>query len=186
MQNLLFRMHISSSQNNTLEDTSIPCGTQLVLPHVSTILAYLNKSIKQTTKDMSKARGKLAKTSPVSSTELSVLSKISPYIVDSEQSLVLVRLMLPILNATQKEESQIGMLRSIKNLLKNVMDPMIFFGQFSRLFSSLHSRAARIELCDVFSSIAQKRVNLSECAQLLHGLNSWDKKHLDEPDFETR
>ena len=168
------------------EDTAVPYGTQLVLPHVPTILDYLNKSIKRTTKDLSKAKGKLAKISLVSNVELSVLSKISPYITDPDQSLLLVRLMLPILNATRKEESQVGMLKSIKNLLQNVEDPMVFYSQFSRLFSSLQSREARAELCDVFSSVTMHNESSSEYAQLLHGLNSWNKKQLDEPDFERR
>jgi uncharacterized tellurite resistance protein B-like protein len=168
------------------QDTAVPYGTRLVLPHVPTILDYLNKSIKRTTKDLSKAKGKLAKISPVSNVELSVLSKISPHITDPEQSLQLVRLMLPILNATRKEESQVGMLKSIKNLLQNVVDPMVFYGQFSKLFASLQSREARTELCEVFSSIAMHDESLSEYAQLLHGLNSWDKKQLDEPDFARR
>ncbi len=63
---------------------------------------------------------------------------------------------------------------------------MAFYGQFSKLFSSLQSREARTELCEVFSSIAQQNETLSEHAQLLHGLNSWNKKQLDEPDFERR
>lgn len=94
--------------------------------------------------------------------------------------------MLPILNATQKGESQIGILKSIKNLLQNIEDPMVFYGQFSRMFSSLRSREARTELCEVFSSIIQRNSSLAEHAQLLHGLNSWDNKRLDEPDFERR
>ena len=156
------------------------------MPHVAVILDHLSKSVKRTARDLSKAKGKLSKISPVSNVELSVLSKISPYIVDSENSLVLVRLMLPILIASRKEEAQIGLLRSIKNLLQNVQDPMVFFEQFSRLFSSLQSRDARLELCDVFSSMDRKTAALTEHAQLLHGLNSWNKKQLDEPDFETR
>ena len=164
----------------------VPYGTRLILPHTPVILDHLSKSIKRTNKDLPKAKGKRAKISLVSTVELSVLSKISPYIVDAELSLILVRLMLPILNASQKEESQIGILKSIKNLLQNVDDPMVFYGQFSRMFSSLRSREARTELCEVFSSIAQRIASLSEYAQLLHGLNSWDNKRLDEPDFERR
>ena len=63
------------SPSDLSQDTAVPYGTRLVLPHVPTILDYLNKSIKRTTKDLSKAKGKLAKISPVSNVELSVLSK---------------------------------------------------------------------------------------------------------------
>ena len=186
-QNLvLMHFFIFISSEDMSQDTAIPYGTQLVLPNVLIILNFLSKSIERTTKDLSKAKGKLAKISPVSNVELSVLSKISPYITDSKQSLILVRLMLPILNATQKEESRVGMLKSIKNLLQNLEDPMVFYGQFSRLFSSLRGREARTELCKVFLSIAGKNGSVSEHAQLLHGLNSWNKKQLDEPDFERR
>lgn len=165
---------------------SVPYGTQLVLPHISIILEHLGKSIGQTTKDLTKAKGKLSKISPVSSVELSVLSKISPYIKDSDNSSILIRLMLPLLTVTQKEESQIGMLKSIKKLLRNVEDPMVYYGQLSRLFSSVHSREARTQLCEVFSSIARKNEAFYKHAQLLYGLNSWSKKQLDEPDFERR
>lgn len=102
-----------------------PHSSQQVLPYVSIILEYLNKRIRRTTKNLSKMKGKLCKTHLVTKTELSVLSHISPYIVDSDQSLHLCRLMVSILNMTNKEESKVEMLKSIKNLLKNVQDPMV-------------------------------------------------------------
>lgn len=142
--------------------------------------------MKRTSKDLAKAKGKLSKISLLSKLELSVLSKISPFIRDPDHSLVLVRLIIPILNASREEKAQIGMLQSVANLLKNVAAPTAFYTQLSRLFSTLHKRDARNELCEVFSSIFEKDETLSEVSSLLHALNSWNKKQLDEPDFEAR
>ena len=167
-------------------DNTASYGVQLILPHVTTLFDYLSKSVKRTSKHLAKAKGKLSKISIVSQHELPVLSKISPFIVDAEHSLVLIRLIVPILNASRKEDAQIGMLKSIANLLKNVHTPSLFLAQISRLFSTLHAREARNELCRVFTSISERERTLAEQARLVCAMNSWSRRQLDEPDFGAR
>ena len=158
-------------------------GTLLVLPHLSEILAYLNRSVKKAIENKFKHKRKLG----VPLRELSVLSKISPFVKDAQQSATLLEVLLPLLNSSQKEESANNILATIKGLLANVDSPRQFVLPLSKLFSQIDARSTREYLCEVFLELANVDVSFSlKSSELLGQVNSWNPKRLEEPDYDTR
>ncbi|XP_019507418.1 PREDICTED: small subunit processome component 20 homolog [Hipposideros armiger] len=73
-------------------DESITIGGRLILPHVPAILQYLSKTTISTEKvKKKKNRAQVSK-------ELGLLSKISKFMKDKEQSSLLITLLLPFLH----------------------------------------------------------------------------------------
>ena len=147
------------------------------------ILEYLSRSVKQAIENSGKNKGKVV----LPQRELSVLSKISPFVKDADQSATLVGVLLPFLNSSQKEEAANNILTTIKSLLANVDSPRDFATPLSKLFSQLNARSTRQYLCDVFLELANVDSSFSSKAcELLSHVNAWDPKRLDEPDYNTR
>ncbi|XP_068744813.1 small subunit processome component 20 homolog [Montipora capricornis] len=158
-------------------------GTMLVLPHLSEILEYLNRTVKQAVENKGKNKGKLV----LPSRELSVLSKISPFVKDAQQSTTLLEVLIPLLNSSQKEESANNILSTVKGLLANVDSPRKIAMLLSKLFSQINFRSTRQCLCEVFLELANVDVSFSlKSSELLGQLNSWNPKRLEEPDYDTR
>ena len=154
-----------------------------MLPHISPILEHLNITMKC----LKESSGGKKKSRPVlPSLELSVLSKISPFVSHPEHSVTLIKVLLPCLYISQKEDAENSTLRAIKNLLSNVSAPSTFLKPLSKLFSRLGSRSSRQCLCEVFSRLAELDVSLSKLAVILSQINSWDSKRLEEPDYSVR
>ena len=159
-------------------------GTLLVLPHISQILEYLSHSVKRAIENSKrKNKGKVI----LPQRELSVLSKISPFVKDTAQSATLIEVLLPFLSSSQKEETANNIIRTVKSLLANVDSPRDFVSPLSRLFSQINTRSTRQCLCDVFVELAKLDSSYSsETCEILVRLNAWNVKRLEEPDYDAR
>ena len=181
----LFHVHFLYCRifSNDNEEDRPSYGTLLVLPHMSDILEYLSRSVKQSIENSRKNKGKVI----LPQRELSVLSKISPFVKDAEQSSTLINVLLPFVNSSQKEETSNNILSTIKDLLPNVDAPREFATSLSKLFSQLTSRSTRQFLCDVFLELSNVDSSFSpKTCELLSQVNAWNRKRLDEPDYDTR
>lgn len=119
--------------------------------------------------------------------ELSVLSKISPFVKDAKQSATLIDVLLPFMGSSQKEETANNMLKTVKSLLAKVDTPRDFVTPLSKLFSQINTRSTRQCLCDVFLELANVDSSFSsETCEILARVNSWNAKRLEEPDYDTR
>lgn len=119
--------------------------------------------------------------------ELSVLSKISPFVKDSKQSAILIGVLLPLLSSSQKEETANNILKTVKSLLANVDRPKDFVTPLSKLFSQMSTRSTRKCLCDVFLELANVDSSFSsDACEILSRLNAWNAKRLEEPDYDAR
>ncbi|XP_022111823.1 small subunit processome component 20 homolog [Acanthaster planci] len=156
-------------------------GTKLLFPHVPAILQYLSSSVHRCTHTKEDRRGLPMK-------DLNILSKISLYISDPEQSTVLVSLLLPFLRRTSEkhETTELDILHTVRNVIKLCRNPSDFLGPLSLLFYRLTFRQSRAALCEVFAAMAQNDPTLGEVARLMKQLNSWDRKHVEEPDYAYR
>ena len=141
-------------------------GTVLVLPHLSIILKYLSRTVKNISHSF-RAAGKKRSTSILPQLELSVLSKISPYTTDPDHSAMLVQLLLPFLYSNQKEETENNMVKTVSNLLPNLQSPAMFVKPLSKLFSQLSSRFSRQSLCKTFEELAVLDPGFKDVAQIL-------------------
>ena len=158
-------------------------GTLLVLPHVTEILEYLSRSVKQAIDNSRKNKGKVI----LPQRELSVLSKISPFVKDAKQSATLIEVLLPLLNSSQKEGATNDILTTIKSLLANIDSPRDFVTPLSKLFSQINLRSTRQCLCEVFVELANVDASFSsKTCEMVSQMNAWNAKRLEEPDYDAR
>ncbi|KAA8580001.1 hypothetical protein FQN60_005536 [Etheostoma spectabile] len=129
---------------------SLSKGSRVLLPHVSTLLQYLSGVVRNTERlRKKKFRAHVAK-------ELNILSKVSRFVSDREQSSVLISLLLPYLQKCHNpEETEIDVLATVQNLLR------------------------QCTLSDLEPSLAY-------ITDLATKLNAFDSRHLDEIYFDVR
>ncbi|XP_078664356.1 small subunit processome component 20 homolog isoform X2 [Branchiostoma floridae x Branchiostoma belcheri] len=162
------------------KEAEAPIGTRLLLPHVAAILGHLRSAVQS----IGKAGGR--QKLPMS--ELNILSRISAYVEDPQQSAMLVGLLLPYLRrpAITDHSAQVDILVTVGNLVRQVPDPKACWEQLAAMLSSLEGREPRQELCKVFAAVAERDPTVKEIATIIHNLNTWDKKRVEEPDYDTR
>ncbi|KAI5213125.1 small subunit processome component 20 homolog [Manis pentadactyla] len=161
-------------------DESITVGGRLILPHVPAILQYLSKTTISTEKvKKKKNRVQLSK-------ELGILSKISKFMKNKEQSSLLITLLLPFLhrgNISQDTEGDI--LVTVQNLLKHCLEPTSFLKPLAKLFSVVKNKLSRQLLCTVFQTLSDFDSGLKYITDVVK-LNAFDQRHLDDINFDVR
>ncbi|XP_035663857.1 small subunit processome component 20 homolog, partial [Branchiostoma floridae] len=165
------------------QDSEAPIGTRLLLTHVAAILGHLRSAVQS----IGAAGGRQNRPKlPLS--ELNILSRISAYVKDPRQSAVLVGLLLPYLRrpAITDHSAQVDILVTVGNLVRQVPDPKACWEQLATMLSSLEGREPRGELCKVFAAVAERDPSVREISTIIHDLNTWDRKRVEEPDYDTR
>uniref|UniRef100_W5LP94 UTP20 small subunit processome component n=1 Tax=Astyanax mexicanus TaxID=7994 RepID=W5LP94_ASTMX len=157
---------------------SLTVGSKLLLPHIPTLLRYLSGAVQNS--DRMKKKNLRVQVSK----ELNILSKISRFVSDKEQSSTLITLLLPYLY--KQIETQIDILGTVHNLLKQCSEPIVFLKPLSKLFSVIHSKLPRQALCDIFKTLAELHGELKYITDVVVELNSFDSRHLDEIHFDVR
>ena len=174
---------VSRIPANYIHEDRPSYGTSLVLPHISEILEYLSRSVKHAIDNSAKNKGKVI----LPQRELSVLSKISPFVKDAKQSATLIEVLLPFMGSSQKEEAANNILTTVKSLLANVDSPRDFVTPLSKLFSQISARSTRQCLCEVFLELVNVDSSFSsKSCELLTQVNAWNAKRLEEPDYDAR
>uniref|UniRef100_A0A3Q2Q9V5 UTP20 small subunit processome component n=1 Tax=Fundulus heteroclitus TaxID=8078 RepID=A0A3Q2Q9V5_FUNHE len=140
-----------------------PEESRLLLPHISTLLRYFSGVVRNTDRlKKKKFRAQVAK-------ELNILSRVSRFVTDTEQSSVLIGLLLPyLLKGNNPQEMEIDLLATIQNLLRQSAQPAAFLRPLGKLFAVVHHKLPRQALTSVFQ------------------LNAFDSRHLDEVYFDVR
>ncbi|KAM9334967.1 small subunit processome component 20 homolog [Symphorus nematophorus] len=160
---------------------SLTQGSRLLLPHISTLLRYLSGVVRNTDRlKKKKFRAQVAK-------ELNILSKVSQFVSDKEQSSVLISLLLPYLQrANNPQETEIDILATVQNLLRQCVQPSAFLRPLSKLFSIIHNKLPRQALVNVFQTLSDLEPTLTYITDLATKLNAFDSRHLDEIYFDVR
>ncbi|XP_056223520.1 small subunit processome component 20 homolog [Seriola aureovittata] len=160
---------------------SLTQGSRLLLPHISTLLHYLSGVVRNTDRlKKKKFRAQVAK-------ELNILSKVSRFVSDKEQSSVLISLLLPYLQkGNNPQETEIDILATIQNLLRQCVQPSAFLRPLSKLFSIIHNKLPRQALTSVFQTLSDLEPSLAYITDLAAKLNAFDSRHLDEIYFDVR
>ncbi|XP_078326712.1 small subunit processome component 20 homolog isoform X1 [Crassostrea virginica] len=155
-------------------------GAELLKPHVSDILTYIQKAIRSI-----KGHGRR---SQAAGKELSILSRISEFVTDQSECLSLIELLLPFLGEglSRTPDTEVNILNSIRNLLEKAQDQKKFYRSICRLLGYIQNRHSRILLCQLIQVIATSNEDLKEISQFLAELNAWDPKHTEEPDYLKR
>ncbi|XP_043943711.1 small subunit processome component 20 homolog [Protopterus annectens] len=156
-------------------------GTRLVVPHISAILCYLNKGLGN------KEQMKNKKFKAQVNKDLSILSKISKFVQDKQQSTTLIGLLLPYLqkcNITQ--DTEVNILETVQNLLKSCLNAREFLKPLSRLFSVTQNKLSRQTLCRVFQTLSELHQELKYITDVVIQMNAFDQRHLDDINFDER
>uniref|UniRef100_A0A3Q3VPZ3 Uncharacterized protein n=1 Tax=Mola mola TaxID=94237 RepID=A0A3Q3VPZ3_MOLML len=161
------------------EEGAIITGSRLLLPHISTLLHYLSRVISN------KERLRKKKFKAQVAKELNILSKISQFVSDKEQSSMLISLLLPYLHrANNPQETEIDILATVQNLLRQCVQPSSFLRPLNKLFSVMHNKLPRQALTNVFQTLSDLEPSLMYITDL--ALNAFDSRHLDEIYFDVR
>uniref|UniRef100_A0A8C9DME9 UTP20 small subunit processome component n=1 Tax=Prolemur simus TaxID=1328070 RepID=A0A8C9DME9_PROSS len=161
-------------------DESVTIGGRLILPHVPAILQYLSKTT------ISAEKVKKKKNRAQVSKELGILSKISKFMKDKEQSSLLITLLLPFLHRGNiAEDTEVDILVTIQNLLKHCVDPTSFLKPIAKLFSVIKNKLSRKLLCTVFQTLSGFESGLKYITDVVK-LNAFDQRHLDDINFDVR
>ncbi|XP_041072044.1 small subunit processome component 20 homolog isoform X2 [Carcharodon carcharias] len=162
-------------------EDSLSMGTCLILPHISAILQHLNKAVGNT------ERMKKKKFRTQVSKDLSILSRISRFVQDKEQSSVLINLLMPYLSKPNtSQDTEIDILQTIQNLLQQCSNPSTFIKPLATLFSVIQNKLSRQTLCSVFQTLVDLDDSLAYIAEIVTKLNAFDRQHLDDIDFDIR
>ncbi|KAK2893002.1 hypothetical protein Q8A67_012990 [Cirrhinus molitorella] len=163
------------------DSDSLTIGSRLLLPHISALLKYISGVVSDS------ERIKKAKFRAQVSKELNILSKISVFVTEKEQSSTLIGLLLPYLYKPKiVQETALDILGTLKNLLRQCLDPSMFLKSFSKLFSIFQDRLPRKALCEVFQTISEMDGELKYITDVVNELNAFDSRHLDEIYFDVR
>ncbi|XP_062862543.1 small subunit processome component 20 homolog [Trichomycterus rosablanca] len=169
-----------ASGSEIVED-SLSVGSRLLLPHIPAVLQYLSGAVLNSDRIKKKRfRAQVSK-------ELNILSKISRFVTDKEQSSTLISLLLPYLQKSKiAEETELDILGTVKNLLKQCSEPTVFLRPLSRLFSIIQSKPCRKALCEVYQTLSDLNGELKYITDVAVQLNAFDSRHLDEIHFDVR
>uniref|UniRef100_A0A4W4DWA7 UTP20 small subunit processome component n=1 Tax=Electrophorus electricus TaxID=8005 RepID=A0A4W4DWA7_ELEEL len=160
---------------------SLTVGSRLLLPHIPALLQYLSGVV------LNSDRIKKKKFRAQVSKELNILSKISQFVTDKEQSSTLISLLLPYLHKPKiASETELDILSTVQNLLRQCSDPSVFLKPLSRLFSNTQAKQSRQALCHVFQTLSELDGELKYITDDVLKLNAFDSRHLDEIHFDVR
>ncbi|XP_076171321.1 small subunit processome component 20 homolog [Ptiloglossa arizonensis] len=168
--------------NKEVSSNDINYGSIILLPHVFSILEYIKKKLEKSNRGVNK-------------TELVILSRISEFVKDADACDTLLTLILPILVKRaaigDAEETTIELLTTVINLIKHIRKPEIHMRAILPLLSMISAIPVRKLFLELYKTIAETstegyRETLVQNYDLITALNAWDRRWLDQPDFQKR
>ncbi|KAH8321513.1 hypothetical protein KR074_007240 [Drosophila pseudoananassae] len=165
----------------------------IVHPHIPTILQQLQNSW----------RHKKAGRQTLDKRELNILTLITSHVEEPATCELLLDVVLPIFTkqaASSGPETVVQLVTTLSNLLKRVAKPQDYVRPLASLFEQVHVLPARKLLCDVLADMAKRlhkeakhkpelsatAAYLREWVRLVLLLNAWDKRWLEQPDYDKR
>nr|XP_034172664.1 small subunit processome component 20 homolog [Osmia lignaria] len=168
--------------NEKALSSGINYGSAILLPHVVSILEHIKNKLGKSNKRINR-------------TELIVLSRISEFVKDPNACDILVTLTLPILikksSAGGAEETTVELITTVINLIKHVAQPTVHIRAILPLLGTVSVIPARKLLLELYRTIVESatedcREILIKNYNLISALNAWDRRWIDQPDFQKR
>ncbi|GLV33838.1 uncharacterized protein CBL_11277 [Carabus blaptoides fortunei] len=157
-------------------------GSCILLPFVPQILERFKKKLANKNKGISQR-------------ELFILSRISELVWEADISDTVLSLVLPLVvrraSGGVSDETILQLVTTVYNLIKNVSAPHKHLRKIAPLFCEVRATPTRKLLCEMLFTIREKsdedlREKLTLTSDLIKELNAFDKKWLDQPDFQRR
>ncbi|XP_058805534.1 small subunit processome component 20 homolog [Phymastichus coffea] len=169
-------IHVVDNKLNIIKNDAINYGSAMLLPHVTDILAYVERQLKRHVKQ------------GATRTELTILSRISEFANDPVTCDTLLTLVLPILHrkSNDSEEVVVQLLTTVMNLAKRVEKPVAHLRPIQHLLAQISAAPPRKMLMQVLDVVCKGDIALQKNLDILVNLNAYDKRWIDQPDFEKR
>ncbi|EDW32390.1 GL10453 [Drosophila persimilis] len=165
----------------------------IVHPHIPAILQQLQTSW----------RHRKAGRQMLDKRELNILTLITAHVQEPATCELLLELVLPIFTkqaASAGPETVVQLITTLSNLSQRVPRPQDYVRQLAPLFEQVHVLPARKLLCDLLADMAKRlhkeakqnpelsatAASLREWARIVLLLNAWDKRWLEQPDYDKR
>lgn len=165
----------------------------IVHPHIPTIIQQLQNSW----------RHKKAGRQTLDKRELNILTLITSHVEEPDTCELLLQVLLPIFtkqSASAAPETVVQLVTTLGNLLKRVSKPQNYLRQLAPLFEQVSALPARKLLCDLLADMAKQlhkeakqnpeispiAASLREWVRIVLLLNAWDKRWLEQPDYDRR
>ncbi|KAK7022825.1 hypothetical protein SK128_011863 [Halocaridina rubra] len=152
-------------------------GTALLVPHLEGLLQSMKLMVKRLSKGM--------KATP---RDLTILTSLTEWVASKEICADLLELIFPlIIEKHIKSEDVIAQLLTTCSYLLNIVDNSDkFLRPLISQFGCLTKRASRDALCQAVAAIASVHPHHKLIADLALDLNSWNKRMVDEVDYDRR
>lgn len=158
-------------------------GSKILLP-------YLPKLLQKFKLNIAKRRG-------LTKRDLVILSKITELITDADTCNTLLTVLLPIFvrksHSSAGEEALMQMVDTIAHLFEKIKHPEHHIRNIAPMFAQITAVAPRKRLCDLLKTISKRfdgsvedRKNIETMASVISDLNAWDRRWVEQPDYEKR
>lgn len=165
----------------TIKNQQINYGSQMLLP-------YLPKILEKFQLNLRKRRG-------LTKRDLHILSLCTELITDQATCRTLLNVLLPIL--VTKSQSSVAdyvleqMVTTIKNLFDHIDKPTDYIRDIAPMFEQITAIGPRKLLCELIGKIVNKssaepNSNEKLLVNLVTELNSWDRRWVEQPNYERR
>lgn len=160
---------------------SLNFGSKIIIPYLTTILDVMKRRLANS-----------AKSATVNKRDLLILSRITELVNDSNMCEDLLHLLVPILVKkvcmNMAEENMEYSVNAIINLLQNCDNPQKYIKDIAILFNKVSPVDIRKLLCKLLVTIAEKNgnKNLIILADVINGMNAFNKRWIEQPDFDKR
>ena len=181
IHNLVKEDDNTDEDDEAMADGSKPRGgVEIVLTEMEVILTHFGAWIQATNANLKSLRRVGVK--------LDILACLAPYVTDSSVALELFKQLIILSSSLKKSESVTKVLMISKQLMVHVakdkvnevvVDLVPFFGK-------LANRLERKELGLILENAATLEPSLGFVAEICIELNAFDKRRMEEPDFERR
>ncbi|XP_036332931.1 small subunit processome component 20 homolog isoform X1 [Rhagoletis pomonella] len=192
---LVERLLASAASDNTFGESAGISGLHIVKPYIPELLKRLRMNF--STRAAKKA---------IDKRDLNILSLLTAHVEDADTCDSLLQLLLPILIAKSQrnanEEVVTQVITTLANLIKQLNTPEMYLRKLAPLFEQTQEVNARKLLCQLVTDIARKRhkqamqskdealtelaTRLQRTARLTCMLNAWDKRWVEQPDYDKR
>ena len=172
-----------NSLNFRSEEKFNDTGIKILAPYISNILAYLHSKLLSNSENVTlKCRRNMKFI--VSDIHLSVLTLLCDHVVNHAQSKEILNVLFPLLQYIQSEETRFRILTIIESLLPHIDEREEYVKFIANLVSVFLTRRTREILCRIYLNISENDPEQSKVAILINDLNSWDTKHLNQPNYD--
>ncbi|CAG9093810.1 unnamed protein product [Plutella xylostella] len=162
---------------------NINYGSKILIPHISSILEVMKRRIANS-----------AKSNSVNKRDLLILSRVTELVSSPELCDELLKLLLPILVnkvcMNMAEENMEHAVNTIINLLGHSTNPQVYIKNIAVLFNKVTLVEVRKLLIKLLNSIAENskenKETLTRLAQVVTEMNAFNKRWIDQPDFDRR